>query len=270
MSGFTKLDSGIVDSSLWAEPAETRVVWITLLAKCDKTGYARLSESGLQRASNVPMPAVRIALERFQSPDTDSRTPDNEGRRVEKMAGGWHILNYEKYRADMIEETAKEYLAEKKRKERACKIHSECKDMSRHVSDTSASASASGVGGVGEGDTEQDLEKELRNSTKFKKPTIEAVKERGAVIELPAAECEKFFDYYEANGWRVGRNPMKLWPAALANWKRNWESFGVNNYAKTKSVNPRNIGIATDGTNYGDHAKRKLERQMAQAQNESP
>ena len=30
---------------------------------------------------------------------------------------------------------------------------------------------------------------------------------------------EAFFNYYEANGWKVGRNPMKDWKAAVRNWE---------------------------------------------------
>ena len=139
MSGFTKLDSGIVDSSIWAEPAETRVVWITLLAKSDKTGYARLSLSGLQRAANVPMEAVQKALLTLTSPDPDSRTSAEEGRRILKVDGGWFVVNYEKHRKGALEDAAREFLAAKKREERS---NSTAK-MSRHVADISASASAS-------------------------------------------------------------------------------------------------------------------------------
>ena len=32
---------------------------------------------------------------------------------------------------------------------------------------------------------------------------------------------QKFVDYYIANGWRVGRNPMKDWKAAVRTWERN-------------------------------------------------
>jgi hypothetical protein len=145
MSGFAKLDSGIVDSSIWAENPETRVVWITLLAKCDKTGYARLSHSGLQRAANVSMKAVMFALERLSSPDSDSRTPTENGCRIKKIEGGWHVLNYEKYRNGLIEEAAREYLAGKKREERSKHLVETCRDTSRHVTDPSASASASGT-----------------------------------------------------------------------------------------------------------------------------
>lgn len=34
-------------------------------------------------------------------------------------------------------------------------------------------------------------------------------------------EAEKFFDHYTANGWKVGKNPMKDWKATARNWKRN-------------------------------------------------
>ena len=32
-----------------------------------------------------------------------------------------------------------------------------------------------------------------------------------------------FHSYYESNGWRVGRNPMRDWKAAV----RSWESNGL-------------------------------------------
>ena len=38
---------------------------------------------------------------------------------------------------------------------------------------------------------------------------------------LPPIEAQRFWDYYESNGWRVGRNPMKDWKAAVRNWQRN-------------------------------------------------
>jgi uncharacterized protein YdaU (DUF1376 family) len=35
---------------------------------------------------------------------------------------------------------------------------------------------------------------------------------------------KQWFDYYVSNGWKVGRNPMKDWKAAVRTWERN----GVN------------------------------------------
>jgi|TARA_R110002074_G_scaffold389865_1_gene573453 hypothetical protein len=55
---------------------------------------------------------------------------------------------------------------------------------------------------------------------KFKKPTIEEVKEycleRGNNINP-----ETFIDFYESNGWKVGKNSMKDWRASLRTWEKN-------------------------------------------------
>lgn len=55
----------------------------------------------------------------------------------------------------------------------------------------------------------------------FNKPTLEVVKLQAAKSGLAEVEAIKFWNYYESNGWRVGRNPMKSWTHALTNWKSN-------------------------------------------------
>ena len=34
-------------------------------------------------------------------------------------------------------------------------------------------------------------------------------------------DAGKFVDYYSSNGWRVGKNPMKDWKAAVRTWERS-------------------------------------------------
>lgn len=63
------------------------------------------------------------------------------------------------------------------------------------------------------------------NSVKFTKPTLEEVSLLSAKSGLPPIEAEKFFNHYESNGWRVGRNPMKDWHRALGNWKLNLGNY---------------------------------------------
>ena len=41
----------------------------------------------------------------------------------------------------------------------------------------------------------------------------------------PALEAEKFFNYYQSNGWQVGKNPMKNWQAAARYWILNIPQF---------------------------------------------
>lgn len=63
--------------------------------------------------------------------------------------------------------------------------------------------------------------KEIYKEKKFKKPTLEEVKqyceERGNNIN-----AEIFIDFYEANGWVQGKNkPLKDWKAAIRTWENN-------------------------------------------------
>jgi hypothetical protein len=134
---FTKLDSGIVDSSIWSEPLSVRVLWITILAKSDENGFVACSTSGLQRAANISVDEFNKALKILESPDPDSRTPDNEGRRIEKINGGWVIINFMKYRA------RSEVIREQTR-ERVKKFREKKKDVTQcNVTDTLPSVSVS-------------------------------------------------------------------------------------------------------------------------------
>lgn len=47
-------------------------------------------------------------------------------------------------------------------------------------------------------------------------------------------EAEGFFNYYESNGWKVGKNPMKDWQAASRNWIKNSKNY-KSNVTTTKS-----------------------------------
>jgi len=98
MSGFTKLVPEIVQSSIWNEPSDIRIVWITLLAIKDENGYVRGDARTVARMANVSIEVVAEALAKFQEPDPHSHTPDNDGRRIGPAAGGWVVLNHALYR----------------------------------------------------------------------------------------------------------------------------------------------------------------------------
>lgn len=59
---------------------------------------------------------------------------------------------------------------------------------------------------------------------KWVKPTLDEIKAEAVRVGLPETECAHFLNYYESNGWRVGRNPMRSWPHALVNWKNNYQT----------------------------------------------
>lgn len=98
MTGYTKLSSALVTSTVWRESSDTRVVWITLLALANAHGEVMGSVPGLAHIAGVSVDACREALDRFRAPDPDSRTQDYEGRRIWDIDGGWFIINYGKHR----------------------------------------------------------------------------------------------------------------------------------------------------------------------------
>src|SRR6266542_6590876 len=91
---FNKLFASILDSSIWLQPHETRLVWITLLAAMDEDGFARFAApENLSLRARVSLEQTNIALTYLTSPDPLSSNPDNEGRRAERVPGGWIVLN---------------------------------------------------------------------------------------------------------------------------------------------------------------------------------
>jgi uncharacterized protein YdaU (DUF1376 family) len=55
-------------------------------------------------------------------------------------------------------------------------------------------------------------------------------------VDQAKIEAEKFVNYYESNGWKVGKNPMKSWTHAVNNWINN-----AKLYAKGTTNNQRKL-----------------------------
>ena len=81
---------------------------------------------------------------------------------------------------------------------------------------------------LGKGSLGKDRE-DIQPQKRFTKPTLEEVQayclERGNGVD-----AQKWYDYYSANGWKVGKNPMKDWKAAVRTWERSADN------GKTRSV----------------------------------
>lgn len=190
--GFTKLFNTIVTSTIWQEDDKTRIVWITMLAIADADGIVSASIPGLASVSNVSVDAARTAIKNLLAPDSDSRTKDFEGRRIEEIDGGWRILNYLKYRRMLNEEERKEYkakwIADKRRQ---MSIESTGVDGSRRSASASSSKSKC---------TQSEAEEFCRS------------------IGLPRSDGSAMFLHWEEKGW-----------AKVKDWKltiRKWQSFG--------------------------------------------
>jgi hypothetical protein len=108
MTGYTKLFNSILTSTVWREPAATKLCWITLLALKDRDGIAEGSIPGLAHLAGVSIDEAEAAIAKFLAPDPYSRSQEHEGRRIEPVDGGWRVLNHDKYRDKLSAEDIKE------------------------------------------------------------------------------------------------------------------------------------------------------------------
>ena len=83
-----------------------------------------------------------------------------------------------------------------------------------------------------EAEADADAEKEAVNKAdkpptchRFTPPTVDEVRAycMGKGYTLDA---DRFVDYYTSNGWKVGKNPMKDWKAAVRTWNGKEKSNG--------------------------------------------
>ena len=68
---------------------------------------------------------------------------------------------------------------------------------------------------------------------RFTPPTLQEVKSRISEMNY-SIDAERFMNYYESNGWMVGRNKMKDWKSALANWSKDKRTGSSNGYQPQK------------------------------------
>ena len=73
-------------------------------------------------------------------------------------------------------------------------------------------------------ETETEIENIIINNkekvSKFKKPSLDEVRQYCAERNK-GVDAERFFNYYESNGWQIGKNKMKNWKAAVHTWEKN-------------------------------------------------
>ena len=176
MSGYTKLSNAIVTSTVWREPATTRVVWITMLALADQHGEVQASVPGLADLARVSIAECEAALATFLAPDPYSRTKDHDGRRIEAIDGGWELLNHKKYRHLYSDDERREHTAERVRRFRARQ-----KDVTPDVT----------LGNAGNGKQKQ---KQIQKQKKELQPPCDADASPPDVVAVPTPDYQAEFD----------------------------------------------------------------------------
>ena len=136
----------------------------------------------------------------------------------------WKIHNYiqkDRFKPTICSEEKKEIVTEKDG------TYTQC-TRNGYDSDTQVRIGKVSIGKVNNIEPLNGVEKippdmeESKPLKRFTAPTLEEVKEYCSERKN-GVDAARFVNYYTANGWKVGKNPMKDWKAAVRTWERNTE-----------------------------------------------
>jgi hypothetical protein len=126
---YNKIFTKILDSSIWLESDATRLIWLTMLASMDQDGFCQFASIGnLAHRAIVSRELAEAAVKVLESPDKDSSDPDHEGRRIERVDGGWMVLNSSKYRDIVTAEESRRKTRERVQRLRLKRKVTTCND----------------------------------------------------------------------------------------------------------------------------------------------
>jgi len=99
------------------------VVFLNILCHADRDGIADIHWRVIAEETGLSIKKTRAAIKILESPDPESRSPEQEGRRLLRVDDhrewGWQIINYIKYREMRSEEDRRLYMREYMAKKRA-------------------------------------------------------------------------------------------------------------------------------------------------------
>lgn len=112
---------------------------------------------------------------------------------------------------------------------------------------------------------DKNKEKRNNNIAHFTPPTqseVEAYcRERGNSVD-----AQHFVDYYSANGWRVGKNPMKDWRAAVRTWEANRKTTATRNAPNTSPFPRRQESVYEKNARAFAEFQQRLQNQFPDEQ----
>lgn len=230
---YVKVYVEFLESTLWwGENEQTRLIWITLLVAADWEGIYHGTLPGLAGKARVSLEDAERAIERLMTPDKHSRTPDNDGRRVEKIDGGFKLLNYQKYRDKQTpkqEQDARDQAAARARKKAAVTPDASDATLTNQtvlsLESQSESESRSERNPPSEG---KEMPRAARSVLATRLPDdFGLTPERRAIAETekadPDREFAQFTDHFRSAPGVKGRK--NDWDATWRNWCRRSPDF---------------------------------------------
>lgn len=195
------------------------VIWFKLLCMAGKQNNSGVfmmndkiayTDEMLATIFRRPLNIVRLALKTFE-----------QFGMVEVVEGAITIPNWNKHQNIEQIESRKEYMREymkNYRNQKALPDVNECKHLRKPNVSTIEKEKERDIDIKKESNTCV-LPKKKESVNRFQPPTVEEVsaycEERNNNVD-----AQRFVDYYTSNGWKVGKNAMKDWKAAVRTWER--------------------------------------------------
>jgi len=197
-------------------PWQALVTFQQLIILADRDGVVDMTPEAIARRTTIPLEIITKGLEMLEQPDPDSRSPDEEGRRIVRLSDtrswGWAITNYAKYRQIRTADDRRAYMRKYQRDRRAklTAVNSvNTRKQNKPIAEAEAYAEA---------------ERGMRSRGSRLPPDWQPCEDLKAwtAKERPDLDLErtieKFRDYWTAKPGKAG---MKLdWMATFRNWVR--------------------------------------------------
>lgn len=223
---YNKLFTKILDSSIWLEDDATRIVWLTMIAVMDEEGFCQFASiPNVAHRARVSLADAERAIACLESPDDHSSDPDHEGRRIERVPGGWMVLNAIKYRKMVTRAVIREQTRERVTRFRDKKRSGNADSATRNAESAKSNASVTPSEAIAETGADPKAAPSVR-ATRIA-PLIESPlhwdRKHGGHLPgfcdwmcFPSDLAEQFGG---RSGWDLGR--VTGWAEAV---RRNWQA----------------------------------------------
>ncbi len=222
--GYSKLHSSLVNSSLWCERDDVRILFITMLALANRDGHVYGSRAGIFRQANITFSDdKKDPFDQLMDEDLDSsdllRNPENQGRRIREIPGGFEIINYPYYRGLRNDDDRREQ--NRIAQERFRNKHKEPKPKSAKVSRHNPRSSHAEA-------------EAISKEQKAKASTEEEIITYCRSLGLPDSDGQSLWLKWQENGWKNDGRPIKDWKLTIQRWKLD----GILPSQRSKSHSP--------------------------------
>ena len=120
---YGKLFTQMYDGTLATRgPWQAMVTFQQLVILADKEGIVDMTREAIARRTTIPEEIINIGITALEQPDSASRSPDLEGRRIVRLSEnrdwGWRIVNHGHYRKIRSQDERREYMRNYQQKRR--------------------------------------------------------------------------------------------------------------------------------------------------------